>query len=289
MGQTTWTLGRHPSNLLSFPDNSISRYHAKIEVLQNRHFFLVDLNSRNGSVVNQHPVSTPVFLKHGDLISLGHQSLQFEHSLFLPQEQPTDLSQILMVHQSALQGKIWQEVLLSQNLTVCWEASAATLRHSLDQRAATQALPQALIIDIPAFKDDLEAFCRWCQQQHPTLALVLMNSQQRQIPLEERQQMIALGCLDVLPAFREPILDNVAGVVVHLNLILRVFTDKTLRQDKLFLALRKFEDLMATVAKLPVAGPVHRPVAVTSNAGVPIVPPVNQEFQDLTMITRSTR
>ncbi|MGF1604077.1 MAG: hypothetical protein ACFCU8_19085 [Thermosynechococcaceae cyanobacterium] len=40
-----------------------------------------------------------------------------------------------MLHQSALQGKIWQEVLLSQNLTVCWEASTTTLRHRLDQRA----------------------------------------------------------------------------------------------------------------------------------------------------------
>ncbi|MGF1604076.1 MAG: FHA domain-containing protein [Thermosynechococcaceae cyanobacterium] len=78
LGQTTWTLGRHPSNLLSFPENSISRYHAKIEILQHRHCFLVDLNSRNGSVVNQHPVSTPVFLKHGDLSSslgINHSSL----------------------------------------------------------------------------------------------------------------------------------------------------------------------------------------------------------------------
>ncbi|MGF1604078.1 MAG: hypothetical protein ACFCU8_19090 [Thermosynechococcaceae cyanobacterium] len=116
-----------------------------------------------------------------------------------------------------------------------------------------------------------------------------MNSQQRHIPLEERQQMTALGCLGVLPAFREPILDNVAGIVVHLNLILRVFTDMKFRQDKLFLALRELENLMMAVAKLPVAVPARQPVAVTANAGTPTVTPTNQELQDLTMISRSAR
>lgn len=301
LGQTTWTLGRHPSNDLSFPENSISRYHARVEILQSRHCLLVDLNSRNGSAVNQQPVSTPILLKHGDRIQLGYTELQFEHSLFLPSDHATTAAQVVMVHQSALQGSIWQEVLLSQNLTVRWESPTTDLKSSLARSAAIQALPKVLIIDIPAFESDLDAFCRWCQQQYPALALLLINSQQRQISLGKRQQMIALGCLDVLPAFREPnLLDNVAGVVVHLNLVLRVCKENTFRQDKLFLALRHLEDLLGAAAQLPVAVPArqqqvsaasHPPA--TLSGGASAVPPLDRDLdsdlQDLTLISRCSK
>ncbi|PZD71639.1 Glycogen accumulation regulator GarA [Acaryochloris thomasi RCC1774] len=290
LAQTSWTLGRHPSSLIQLLDNSISRHHARIEVLQGRHFFLVDLGSRNGSTVNQQPVSKPVLLKHGDRIHLGQTELFFEQSLFYPADVAAmDRADIVMLHQSSLQGKIWQELLLSQNLSLRWETGATNLRHDIEHRVKTQKLPKILIIDVQAYSGSLASFCRWSQEHHPDLAILLFDSTQRQIALEERQQMTALGCIDFLPAFREPnLLDNVAGVVVHLNLVSRAFRDTTLRQDKLFLTLKKLEELLQLASNLPVAAsvPVPQPVAVPHQE---VVTPPTLEMQDMTMITRHSK
>jgi pSer/pThr/pTyr-binding forkhead associated (FHA) protein len=288
--QTSWTLGRHPSNLIQLLDNSISRHHAKIEILQERHFFLVDLGSRNGSAVNQQPVSRPVLLKHGDRIHLGQTELFFEQSLFQPADSTgIDKVDIVMLHQSALQGTIWQELLLSQDLSLRWETGATDLKHDIEHRVETQRLPKILIIDVQAYSGNLSTFCRWSQQHHPDLAILLFDSTQRQIALDERQQMMTLGCVDFLPAFRDPnLLDNVAGVVVHLNLVLRAFQDRALRQDKLFLALKKLEELFQLASDLPVASvPTPQPVAVAQSNGAVTPPAV--EMQDMTMITRHSR
>ncbi len=289
LNQTSWTLGRHPSSLIQLLDNSISRHHARIEVLQDRHFFLVDLGSRNGSTVNQQLVSTPVLLKHGDRIHLGQTELFFEQSLFLPENSTADnKADIVMLHKSALQGKIWQELLLSQNLSVHWETGATDLKQDIEQRATAQQLPTILIIDVQAYSGNLVSFCRWSQQNHPDISVLLFDSTQRQIALDERQKMTALGCIDFLPAFREPkLLDNVAGVVVHLNLAARAFQDRTLRQDKLFLALRNLEDLLQSASQLPVANvPAPQPVAAAQSNGV--TAPLPEDMQDMTMVTRQS-
>ncbi len=291
LDQSTWTLGRHPSNSIPLKDNSISRYHAKLEVLQEECIFLVDLNSRNGSTVNQQPVSKPVLLKHGDRLHLGRTEFLFEQSLFFPPEHPTDVPQVVMLHDSALQGKIWQDVLLSQKLSVRWVTQATNLQYEIEQGAVVQQLPNVLLIDVQAYCGDLEAFCRWSQQQHPDLAILLIDSEQRQIPLNDRQQMTSLGCIDFLPAFREPnLLDNVAGVVVHLNLVLRAFNNQTLRQDKLFLSLKKLEDLLKLASSLPTATSSATPPSPsdlakgTTGMTSPVV-----DLQDFTMISRHSR
>lgn len=286
---TCWTLGRHSSNQIHLSEHSISRHHAKFEFVGGQHVFLADLKSRNGTTVNQQPVSDAVLLKHGDRIHVGQTELIFEHSLFLPPERITDATHkadVVMMHHSSLQGTIWQEVLLSQALSVRWEAPTADLKHVIERDATTQQAPRMLIIDIRAYGGDLENFCHWCRHRHPNLAILLMDSHQRQIPPDSRQQVTTLGCIDLLPAFREPkLMDNVAGIVVHLNLVLRAFPTHMLRQDKLFLALKTLETLIQTGLQLPVAT-VSTPAPPKPKYPEPLP---TEELQDLTTITRRSK
>ncbi|MGH8540360.1 MAG: FHA domain-containing protein [Stenotrophobium sp.] len=70
------TIGRHPDNDICIADKAISGNHAAvITILQDS--FLEDLGSTNGTVVNgktitKHPLS------HGDIITLGRNTLRYE-------------------------------------------------------------------------------------------------------------------------------------------------------------------------------------------------------------------
>lgn len=70
------TIGRHPDNDICVPDRAVSGTHAAvITILQDS--FLEDLGSTNGTVVNGKPV-TKHPLSHGDVITLGRNSLRYE-------------------------------------------------------------------------------------------------------------------------------------------------------------------------------------------------------------------
>jgi len=69
-------IGRLPSNQIHLPGDKISRRHA--EVLQeNNHWFIVDLGSRNGVIVNGRKVDRAE-LSSGDRIEIGSALLMFE-------------------------------------------------------------------------------------------------------------------------------------------------------------------------------------------------------------------
>jgi pSer/pThr/pTyr-binding forkhead associated (FHA) protein len=72
----SFTIGRRKTNDVVIEDPAVSGYHAKIDSLGDR-FMLVDLQSRNGSFVNEQLVNSH-WLKHGDVISIGDHSLCFE-------------------------------------------------------------------------------------------------------------------------------------------------------------------------------------------------------------------
>ncbi|MCX6999322.1 MAG: FHA domain-containing protein, partial [Candidatus Sumerlaeota bacterium] len=69
------TIGRHPNNTIPVPQESISRQHAKIEKVDDV-FFIVDLNSSNGTMVNGQRI-TRHELKEGDVITLGDVEFGF--------------------------------------------------------------------------------------------------------------------------------------------------------------------------------------------------------------------
>jgi serine/threonine protein kinase len=67
------TLGRAPSNTLPLEDARISRQHASIEISGDQ-VRLTDLNSTNGTFVNQQLVST-TYLREGDYVQMGGVTL----------------------------------------------------------------------------------------------------------------------------------------------------------------------------------------------------------------------
>ena len=75
--QRIWTMGRARQVALPIPDRRLSRNHAAIQYIDNQGFYLVDLNSTNGTFVNGEPVYKRVLLKDGDRVRLGGLAFSF--------------------------------------------------------------------------------------------------------------------------------------------------------------------------------------------------------------------
>jgi pSer/pThr/pTyr-binding forkhead associated (FHA) protein len=69
------TIGRRKDNDIVIENLAVSGHHAKIDSV-GESFVLVDLQSKNGSFVNEHLVSSH-WLKDGDLVSIGKHLLVF--------------------------------------------------------------------------------------------------------------------------------------------------------------------------------------------------------------------
>jgi signal transduction histidine kinase/pSer/pThr/pTyr-binding forkhead associated (FHA) protein len=69
------TVGRHPSNTIALALDSISRFHARIDI-RGSHYILQDLNSSNGTFVNGEQISSAT-LHDGDLVVFGNVDFQF--------------------------------------------------------------------------------------------------------------------------------------------------------------------------------------------------------------------
>ena len=72
------TIGRRNKNNLIIQDLAVSGHHAKIDSVGDR-FVLIDLQSKNGSFVNEQLISSH-WLNHGDIINIGKHSLIFNYS-----------------------------------------------------------------------------------------------------------------------------------------------------------------------------------------------------------------
>jgi pSer/pThr/pTyr-binding forkhead associated (FHA) protein len=73
------TIGRLPENTISISNMGISRRHAKLELDTNNTFILSDLNSLNGTFVNNKKVMKTQ-LTHGDKITIGKYTILFEEA-----------------------------------------------------------------------------------------------------------------------------------------------------------------------------------------------------------------
>lgn len=72
------SLGRQADNDIALPDSKISRHHARVDLVGGR-YYLVDLDSTNGTRVNGSPIDGRTPLAAGDLIELGLQRLRFSN------------------------------------------------------------------------------------------------------------------------------------------------------------------------------------------------------------------
>jgi pSer/pThr/pTyr-binding forkhead associated (FHA) protein len=75
--QRLWTIGRHRSCAIPIADKQLSRRHAVIQYIDHQGFYLVDLDSTNGSFVNGEPLVQRLLLKDGDQIRLGGVTFSF--------------------------------------------------------------------------------------------------------------------------------------------------------------------------------------------------------------------
>ena len=71
------TLGRAADNTIVLPDTYASAYHARLDQ-HNSEWWLIDLGSRNGTRLNDVPITKPVPLADGDLIGVGQVELKLE-------------------------------------------------------------------------------------------------------------------------------------------------------------------------------------------------------------------
>jgi len=70
------TIGRDQSNMLRLDNPAVSRRHAKI-VKQGWPYYLEDLKSTNGTMLNGKPIEEKATLKHNDKVGIGKFVLVF--------------------------------------------------------------------------------------------------------------------------------------------------------------------------------------------------------------------
>jgi pSer/pThr/pTyr-binding forkhead associated (FHA) protein len=74
------SIGRDPTCQIQLPDTTVSRRHAQV-VRQTDGYYASDLESINGTKVNEDDLKAPRRLIHGDLLHLGTVALRFESTL----------------------------------------------------------------------------------------------------------------------------------------------------------------------------------------------------------------
>lgn len=72
-------IGRNPDCEISLPSSTVSRRHAEIRQ-EGSQFFLKDLNSTNGTLLNREPVIGEELLHDRDEIGVGIYRLIFRYS-----------------------------------------------------------------------------------------------------------------------------------------------------------------------------------------------------------------
>jgi len=71
------SLGRAPTNTASLPDDTASLEHALL-YLKDGKWWLEDLDSRNGTRLNETPITQPSLVVPGDVIGIGRVKLKME-------------------------------------------------------------------------------------------------------------------------------------------------------------------------------------------------------------------
>lgn len=71
------TIGRNPGNNILLNNNTVSRNHAQITILDNGQLILKDLGSSNGTYINGTRINEN-YLKHGDRINCGNEMVNWE-------------------------------------------------------------------------------------------------------------------------------------------------------------------------------------------------------------------
>jgi len=80
MNGIEFTVGRNPENDLKLDLPFISKYHLNLKFNIDGSFYLNDLNSTNGTLLNNVKVNRPSKLNNGDMISIGKVDIRFSQT-----------------------------------------------------------------------------------------------------------------------------------------------------------------------------------------------------------------
>ncbi|KAI9130638.1 diguanylate cyclase domain-containing protein [Acaryochloris sp. CCMEE 5410] len=250
VGKQSWTIGRSPDNTIVLPDRWASRNHAQLRATDAGEFFLIDLGSGNGSVVNGERVTMPVALKDGDLITIGHSQLEFHHR---PRESAlsaieTAPKNVLMMQASHMQGQVWKEALSSQGISLTWLNENIDLAQYLTQSIKSgQGVPDLLLLDMTILKPNPYSFCRWCHNLHPTLKIILTSGTRTFVPASERKWATHQGASELIAAFDEgSIFSNLIDVMAKVRVVLATINWRPIEQGSLSSALLAIKPSLTT-------------------------------------------
>ena len=71
------SLGRAPTNTIAINDSFASSEHALV-AMRNGQWWVEDRKSRNGTMLNDLPVTEPMVVMHGDIIGIGNVKFRLE-------------------------------------------------------------------------------------------------------------------------------------------------------------------------------------------------------------------
>ena len=108
--QGTCTIGRLPENTMAINDAEVSRRHAIIHAQGDGGYYMVDLGSRNGTILNGQRMRMPAQLKDNDRIQISTTVLLFRASEPENADGEEAMMTIAAAHQTAKSGMCWMLV-----------------------------------------------------------------------------------------------------------------------------------------------------------------------------------
>lgn len=109
---------------------------------------------------------------------------------------------VFILHQSALQIRIWQKILQSHGLTaIALPINTNLSEQILAMEARNMTFPLLILLDqnLPSF--DVAECCRWIQTRPQPIPIIVLTNQTQKIDPAVRQLALNNGVADVLPAF----------------------------------------------------------------------------------------
>jgi serine phosphatase RsbU (regulator of sigma subunit) len=198
LGKDRITIGRSRESDIFLPDQWLSRHHAEVR-RQDGAFYLQDLGSKNGTLLNGEPVGDVRRLRHGDVITLGEHRLTFVEAGEEEDDAPPEGTRIFSARElSDIRTKpsVDPTELARQNrlLGVLSEATRDLLKH----RPLPELYEQILSLLFQAVPADRAAILL-LEGDPPVPVVKASRSRGGQAPLEKVSRSIARRVLEQRP------------------------------------------------------------------------------------------
>ncbi|MFP4134030.1 MAG: hypothetical protein ACLFRN_09770 [Halothece sp.] len=109
---------------------------------------------------------------------------------------------VVVVQKSNFDYKIWQKILESQGLIGIAESPEADFREVIRCSSRSDyTFPQLMILEMCIDHLNPYEFCRWVQENYPSLKIILTNQERKTISDIERRWAKNQGAYELIPGF----------------------------------------------------------------------------------------